>query len=119
MSILEKEGEAIELSSRILDSSAWDMERFASDSVSRYNLVRAEFCKFLFVLYRSIENSTRFVLFNNKLILQNLKTFKTIHELLEKNDKLLVFLTKAEHKIKKKAEQMACENAIKLIEKFN
>ena len=49
----------------------------------------------------------------------NLKTFKAIHELLEKNDKLLVFLTKAEHKIKKKAEQMACENAIKLIEKIN
>ena len=48
-----------------------------------------------------------------------LKTFKAIHELLEKNDKLLVFLTKAEHKIKKKAEQMACENAIKLIEKIN
>ena len=33
---------------------------------------------------------------------ENLKTFKAIHELLEKNDKLLIFLIKAEHKIKKK-----------------
>ena len=45
--------------------------------------------------------------------------FKSIHEKLEQNDKLLVFLTKAAHKIKKKAEQLACEQAIKLIEKCN
>tara|TARA_B110001452_G_C15239019_1_gene429039 strand:+ start:4021 stop:5109 length:1089 start_codon:yes stop_codon:yes gene_type:complete len=49
----------------------------------------------------------------------SLKSFKSIHEELEKNDKLLVFLTKSEHKIKKKAEQLACEYAIKLIEKYN
>ena len=46
-----------------------------------------------------------------------LGSFRAIHELLEKQDKLLVFLTKAEHKIKKKAEQIACDQAIKLIEK--
>jgi dsRNA-specific ribonuclease len=48
-----------------------------------------------------------------------MKTFKTIHERLENEPKLLVFITKAEHKIKKKAEQLACEYAIKLIEKYN
>ena len=48
---------------------------------------------------------------------EQLGSFKAIHELLEKQDKLLVFLTKAEHKIKKKAEQIACDQAIKLIEK--
>ena len=48
-----------------------------------------------------------------------MKTFKTIHEKLENEPKLLVFITKAEHKIKKKAEQLACEYAIKLIEKYN
>ena len=48
---------------------------------------------------------------------EQLGSFKAIHELLEKRDKLLVFLTKAEHKIKKKAEQIACDQAIKLIEK--
>ena len=47
----------------------------------------------------------------------SLGSFNSIHDLLEKQDKLLVFLTKAEHKIKKKAEQIACDQAIKLIEK--
>lgn len=44
-----------------------------------------------------------------------LKTFKAVHEQLEHNPKLLVFLTKADHKIKKKAEQLACEYAIKMV----
>ena len=55
----------------------------------------------------------------NAINIDQLNSFKKIHEILETNDKLLVFLTKAEHKIKKKAEQMACELAIKLIETFN
>tara|TARA_B110000483_G_scaffold243163_1_gene331632 strand:+ start:1935 stop:3029 length:1095 start_codon:yes stop_codon:yes gene_type:complete len=50
---------------------------------------------------------------------KDLKTFKEIHNNLETNSKLLVFISKAEHKIKKKAEQLACENAIKLIEQIN
>ena len=54
---------------------------------------------------------------NNAVSFDKLGSFKAIHELLEKQDKLLVFLTKAEHKIKKKAEQIACDQAIKLIEK--
>ena len=54
---------------------------------------------------------------SNALNYDKLGSFKAIHELLEKQDKLLVFLTKAEHKIKKKAEQIACDQAIKLIEK--
>ena len=56
---------------------------------------------------------------NDAIEFKNLKTFQTIHQLLENNPKLLVFITKAEHKIKKKAEQQACENAIKLIEQYN
>ena len=48
-----------------------------------------------------------------------LKSFKAIHEKLETNPNLLVFLTKAQHKIKKKAEQIACDLAIKLIEFCN
>jgi dsRNA-specific ribonuclease len=54
---------------------------------------------------------------SNAVNFDKLGSFKTIHELLEKQDKLLVFLSKAEHKIKKKAEQIACDQAIKLIEK--
>ena len=49
----------------------------------------------------------------------SLGSFKNIHECLEKQDKLLVFLTKAEHKIKKKAEQLACDQAIQLFEKLS
>ena len=49
----------------------------------------------------------------------NIESFKNIHELLEKNNKLLVFLSKAEHKIKKKAEQLACEYGINLITSKN
>ena len=41
--------------------------------------------------------------------------FSKIHEELEKREKLLIFITKSTHKIKKKAEQMACDNAIKLL----
>ena len=48
-----------------------------------------------------------------------LKSFKAIHDKLETNSNLLVFLTKAQHKIKKKAEQIACDMAIKLIENYN
>tara|TARA_Y100000816_G_scaffold269177_1_gene231919 strand:- start:11 stop:1111 length:1101 start_codon:yes stop_codon:yes gene_type:complete len=48
-----------------------------------------------------------------------LKTFKAIHDKLETCPNLLVFLTKANHKIKKKAEQIACDLAIKLIETYN
>jgi dsRNA-specific ribonuclease len=54
---------------------------------------------------------------SNAINFDKLCSFKAIHELLEKQDKLLVFLSKAEHKIKKKAEQIACDQAIKLIEK--
>ena len=54
---------------------------------------------------------------SNAVNFDKLGSFKAIHDLLEKQDKLLVFLTKAEHKIKKKAEQIACDQAIKLIEK--
>jgi dsRNA-specific ribonuclease len=54
---------------------------------------------------------------SNAVNFDKLGSFQAIHELLEKQDKLLVFLTKAEHKIKKKAEQIACDQAIKLIEK--
>jgi dsRNA-specific ribonuclease len=54
---------------------------------------------------------------SNALNFEQLGSFKAIHELLEKQNKLLVFVTKAEHKIKKKAEQIACDQAIRLIEK--
>ena len=46
--------------------------------------------------------------------------FKTCHELADENNGCaLIFLTKSTHKIKKKAEQQACKDAIKLLSKYD
>ena len=47
---------------------------------------------------------------------EKLINFANIHEYVEKFDKVLVFLGTGLHKIKKKAEQVACEMAIKSID---
>ena len=70
-------------------------------------------------LYISFGQNIHNAHINNAVMFKDLKSFKEIHNKLETNPKLLVFITKAEHKIKKKAEQLACENAIKLIEQYN
>ena len=49
------------------------------------------------------------------LTFEEVGSFNGIHTKLEKCGKLLVFLTKSSHKIKKKAEQMACDEAIQLL----
>ena len=43
-------------------------------------------------------------------------SFTKIHELLETNSKQLIFMSEGIHKIKKKAEQIACEAALKQLE---
>ena len=47
---------------------------------------------------------------------EQFNSFKKIHEYLEKNGKILVFLGEGQHKIKKKAEQIACEKSLNKIE---
>ena len=42
----------------------------------------------------------------------NLKTFQAIHDYMENNESILVFLADGKHKIKRKAEQIACEKCI-------
>ena len=69
-------------------------------------------------LYISFGQNIHNANINDAISYSNLKSFKEIHNILETNPKLLVFISKAEHKIKKKAEQLACENAIKLIEQL-
>ena len=44
--------------------------------------------------------------------IDNLKTFTKIQEYIEKNTKLLLFLGEGQHKIKRKAEQIACDEAL-------
>ena len=49
---------------------------------------------------------------NNAIDFNKLDNFQDIHYILEKNNKALIFLSKSTHKIKKKAEQNACEYII-------
>ena len=46
---------------------------------------------------------------------KKLKTFENIHEILERDEKIFVYLLYSVHKIKKKAEQVACQKSIELI----
>ena len=55
---------------------------------------------------------------DNAVNLNTMESFKCIHDRLQKSDKLLIFLSKASHRIKKKAEQLACDSAISIINKF-
>ena len=45
--------------------------------------------------------------------------FQEIHEYMSKNSKVFIFLGEGKHKIKKKAEQIACELALKHINQFS
>ena len=47
------------------------------------------------------------------------KTFKSIHDYLAENNKIFLFMGEGHHKIKRKAEQIACNEAIKIIEENN
>ena len=51
--------------------------------------------------------------------IDRLKTFKMIHEYIEINDKLFLFLGEGQHKVKRKAEQIACNEAIQKIELYS
>ena len=43
-------------------------------------------------------------------------SFKKIQDIMEEKQKIFVFLGKGTHKIKRKAEQMACEQTLKMLE---
>jgi dsRNA-specific ribonuclease len=47
------------------------------------------------------------------------KNFKSIQELMNQNGKTFIFLGEGQHKIKRKAEQIACNEALQTIETFN
>ena len=52
------------------------------------------------------------------LSLNDFKSFQEIHNYMSKYNKLLLFLGKGVHKIKKKAEQIACEETVQCISTF-
>jgi hypothetical protein len=47
------------------------------------------------------------------------KTFKSIHEYVAENSKIFLFMGEGQHKIKRKAEQIACNEAIQFIKENN
>ena len=46
------------------------------------------------------------------------KNFKAIHDYVENNSKVLIYMGEGQHKIKRKAEQTACNEAIKALDIF-
>lgn len=55
---------------------------------------------------------------SNSVQITQFKTYMDIHQYMSKNGRILLFLGGAKHKIKKKAEQMACEIAIQSLLNF-
>lgn len=55
---------------------------------------------------------------NQALKCSDFCSFQEIHEHMSMHNKILLFLGEGKHKIKKKAEQMACEDAIRHLEGF-
>jgi len=52
---------------------------------------------------------------NEAIHIDEIKTFKSINEYIEKNEKVFIFLGDGQHKIKRKAEQSACNVALNKI----
>jgi len=51
----------------------------------------------------------------NTVHIKDILTFKAIHDYMEKHGKIFLFLGEGQHKIKRKAEQIACNEAIQLL----
>ena len=58
------------------------------------------------------------VVHSKSIPITSFKSYNDIHEYMSKNNKIFVFLGEGKHKIKKKAEQIACDEAIKHLSGF-
>jgi dsRNA-specific ribonuclease len=65
-------------------------------------------------LGQSIHNLTH----AHSIPFEDFKTFKNVHARLAENNTIFLFLGNGKHKIKRKAEQTACFNAIQIIEQY-
>ena len=52
---------------------------------------------------------------SNAINIKKFKTFKTIQDFVTKNEKIFLFMGEGQHKIKRKAEQIACNEALQFI----
>ena len=69
-----------------------------------------------FIGSHMVENLVRKNFNVKALVLYN--SFKDIHEELERKENIFILLGSSMHKIKKKAEQVACHEAIMILSKF-
>jgi len=58
------------------------------------------------------------VSYKNAIPIHKFKTYQEIHQHMSIHKKILVFLGEGKHKIKKKAEQIACDSAISILNNF-
>ena len=56
---------------------------------------------------------------SNSIHVDTLKTFAAVQEYILQNGKILLFLGEGKHKIKKKAEQIACEETLIILKKYD
>jgi dsRNA-specific ribonuclease len=59
------------------------------------------------------------VKYTDALHIQQFPNFKAIHDYVESYGKILLFLGEGQHKIKRKAEQTACSEALTFLEKLS
>ena len=55
---------------------------------------------------------------HKSISISKFKSYNEIHQYMSIHGKIFVFLGEGKHKIKKKAEQIACDEAIKYLENF-
>jgi dsRNA-specific ribonuclease len=70
-------------------------------------------------VYLCIGQQIHAVSIHNALHIDQVKTFKEIQEWIVKFGKVLVFLGEGQHKIKRKAEQIACDEALQKITSYS
>jgi len=72
-------------------------------------------CGYKMGVYLCIGQPIHSVKFCEAINISKIKTFKAIHERIAVDNKIFVFLGEGQHKIKRKAEQIACEEALQRI----
>jgi hypothetical protein len=55
---------------------------------------------------------------SDSIPITNFNSYGDIHQYMSENNKIFVFLGEGKHKIKKKAEQIACDEAIRHLQLF-
>ena len=108
--IIQKEFKTTPDYLEIFDNNSTNCSNDSSDdNISKYFKMGVYLC-----LGKSIHN----VNINDAILFDTFKTFENIHNYYNLHKFIFILIGTGTHKIKKKAEQMACENAIGIINKI-